>query len=46
MMKPAVKWSSVGSLVAAAVVVRNILPPEAEGMLRKLLGRLACPTPS
>jgi hypothetical protein len=31
----------MGSLVTAAVVVRNILPPEAEGLLHVMLGRVA-----
>ncbi|TVU07758.1 hypothetical protein EJB05_41127, partial [Eragrostis curvula] len=44
-MKPALSWSSVGSLFATAVLVRtavrDILPSEAHGMLRALLGHVA-----
>ncbi|RCV22749.1 hypothetical protein SETIT_4G245000v2 [Setaria italica] len=46
-MKPpaALSWSSLGSLVATAVVVRaalqEVLPPEAHGALRALLARAA-----
>ncbi|CAL5049955.1 unnamed protein product [Urochloa decumbens] len=45
-MKPAsMSWSSLGSLVATAMVVRatvrEVLPPEAHGALRALLARAA-----
>uniref|UniRef100_A0A0D9WTN4 AAA+ ATPase domain-containing protein n=1 Tax=Leersia perrieri TaxID=77586 RepID=A0A0D9WTN4_9ORYZ len=34
-------WGSFGSLLATAVVVRNVLPPEAHTFLRSLLSRAA-----
>ncbi|KAL6603564.1 hypothetical protein ACP70R_043925 [Stipagrostis hirtigluma subsp. patula] len=45
MMKAPLNWGSIGSLLATAVVVRtavrDVLPPEAHGLLRELLARAA-----